>query len=135
MTNPVSLRFIVCRMFLLSTRSVQLIFSIFLHHHISKFSRQFWSTFRRIQFSVPHKAMREIWHFTNTIKLNMHSVWHGCMFILLSFYYWLLVSGSKVSHQANIYKKHKMLVHIVQKVNFMGSYLHSLVIFTIIRSL
>jgi hypothetical protein len=31
-------------------------------------------------------------------------------------------------HQANIYKKIIMLVHIVQKVNFMGSNLHSLVV-------
>jgi len=27
------------------------------------------------------------------------------MFILLLFYYWLLVWGSKDQHQANIYKK------------------------------
>jgi hypothetical protein len=82
-TNPVSLRFIVCRMFLPSTRSVRIIFSIFLQHHISELSRQFWSTLRRIQFSAPHKAkaMLEIWHFTNTIKLNMYSVWHNYILV------------------------------------------------------
>jgi hypothetical protein len=31
-------------------------------------------------------------------------------------------------HQANIYKNVIMLVHIVQKVNFMGSNLYSLVV-------
>jgi len=34
------------------------------------------------------------------------------MFILLLFYYWLLVSASKGHHQASIYKKLKMLVHM-----------------------
>jgi len=32
------------------------------------------------------------------------------MFMLLLFYYWLLVSASTDHHQANIYKKLKMLV-------------------------
>ena len=37
----------------LFTRSVQLIFSILLQHHISKQSKYFWSIFRTIQFSAP----------------------------------------------------------------------------------
>jgi hypothetical protein len=40
------------------------------------------------------------------------------MFILLLFYYWLLVSASQGHHQASIYKKLKMLEHIVQKYQF-----------------
>jgi hypothetical protein len=40
---------------------------------------------------------------------------------LLLFCYWLLVSASKVHHQANIYKKKlKMLVHLVQKRQVCG---------------
>jgi hypothetical protein len=41
--------------------------------------------------------------------------------ILLLFYYWLLVSASNGHHEANIYKKKnlKMLLHIVQKYNFL----------------
>jgi hypothetical protein len=42
------------------------------------------------------------------------------MFILLLFYYWLLLSASKGHNQASIYKKLKMLVHIVQKRQFYG---------------
>jgi len=51
------------------------------------------------------------------------------MFILLLFYYWLLVSASKGHHQANIYDKPKMLVHILQKRHLYG------IPFTIISSL
>ena len=60
------LLFIVCRIFLSSStlihnsfleRSVQLIFSIFLQHHISKLSRYFWSTFQSVQVSAPYNAM------------------------------------------------------------------------------
>jgi hypothetical protein len=99
-------------------------FSIFLQHLIPKLSRQFWSTFRRIQFSVPHKAMPEIWHcevpYFDTIKLNVYSVWHDCMFILLLLYYWLLISASKCHHHANICKIFKILVYILQKPQFYG---------------
>jgi hypothetical protein len=61
--------FIVYRMFLFLltlcntsfyTRSVQIILSIFLQHHISKLSRYFWSTFRSVHFSAPHKAMLQM---------------------------------------------------------------------------
>jgi hypothetical protein len=38
-------------------RSVQLIFSILLQHHISELSRYFWSTFRSVHVSVPYKAV------------------------------------------------------------------------------
>jgi hypothetical protein len=57
----VFLLFIVCRIFLsfltvcntssFLTRSVQLIFSILLQHHISKFFRHFLSTYRIVQVS------------------------------------------------------------------------------------
>ena len=59
---------ISCRIFLCSltlnntssflTWSVQLIFSILLHHHISKLSRCFWSTARSVQVSAPYKARK-----------------------------------------------------------------------------
>jgi len=39
------------------TCSVQLIFSILLQYHISKFSRCFWSTARSVHVSAPYKAM------------------------------------------------------------------------------
>ena len=39
------------------TRSVQLILSILLQHHVSKHSRCFWSTARSVQVSAPYKAM------------------------------------------------------------------------------
>jgi hypothetical protein len=42
------------------TWSVQLIFSIFLQHHISKLSRCFWSTARSVQVSAPYKAMLQM---------------------------------------------------------------------------
>ena len=58
----------------------------------------------------------------------MYSIWHNYLFILLLFYYWLLVLASIGHHQANVYKKLKMLVHIVQKRRFYG------IPFTIIRS-
>ena len=35
------------------TQSIQLIFSIHRQHHISEFSRYFWSAFRTVQTSVP----------------------------------------------------------------------------------
>jgi hypothetical protein len=57
---------ISCRIFFCSltlsntsflTWSVQMIFSILLHHQISKLSRCFWSTARSVQVSAPYKAM------------------------------------------------------------------------------
>ena len=68
--RPIQLAFlllIVYRIFLSSlalcktpllTRSVQLIVSILLQHHISKLTRYFWSTFRSIQVS----ASRKFWN-------------------------------------------------------------------------
>jgi hypothetical protein len=49
--------FTLCNTASLFTRSVQLIFSILLQHHISKLSRYFRSNFRRVQVSAPYKAM------------------------------------------------------------------------------
>ena len=70
---PIQLAFrflISCRIFLCSltvsntssflTWSVQLIFSILLHHHISKFSRYFWSAAQSVQVSAPYKAMLQM---------------------------------------------------------------------------
>ena len=67
---PIQLVFhllISCRIFLFSstlsntssflTWLVQLIFSIFLQHHISKISMCFWSTARSVQVSAPYKAV------------------------------------------------------------------------------
>jgi len=61
---------ISCRIFLCSltlsntssflTWSVQLIFSILLQHHISKLSRCFWSTGRRVQVSAPYKPVLQM---------------------------------------------------------------------------
>ena len=57
--------------------------------------------------------------YINKIKLNMYSIWHNCMSILLLFYYWLHVSGSKGHHQANIYTKHKNAGAYGKKVYFL----------------
>ena len=38
------------------TRSIQLTFSILLHHHISKLSRYFWSTSQSVHVSAQHQA-------------------------------------------------------------------------------
>ena len=67
---PIQLAFrflISCRIFLCSltvsntssflTRSVQLIFSILLQHHISKLSRRFWSVSRSVQVSAPYRFL------------------------------------------------------------------------------
>ena len=50
----------------------------------------------------------------------MYCVWHNCVFILLLFYYWLLVSASKGHLQASIYKNLKTQMRIVQKLQFFG---------------
>jgi hypothetical protein len=49
------------------------------------------------------------------------------LLLLLLLFYWLVVSASEVHAQANIYKKLKMLLHIVQKRKFYG------IPFTLIR--
>jgi hypothetical protein len=49
----------------LFTRPVQLIFSILLHHHISKPWRYFWSTFRSVQVSAPYKGMLQMLYITS----------------------------------------------------------------------
>jgi hypothetical protein len=48
---------ILCNTSSCFTRSVQLIFSILLQHHISKPRRYFWSAFRNVQVSAPCKAV------------------------------------------------------------------------------
>ena len=83
-TDPVSIPyFYYIMIFLLSftlrsassflTRSVQLIFSILLQHHISKLSRYFWplpkcptvsTTQNYVQLSAPHKIMSNCQHHT-----------------------------------------------------------------------
>ena len=70
-----SLLVIVCRIFLPSltlcntssflTRSVQLIFSIILQHHISKISRHFWSTVRSVPISAPKQPVLQMQHFAS----------------------------------------------------------------------
>jgi hypothetical protein len=68
---------------------------------------------------------------TNRICTHLTQLYN----ILLLFYYWLLVSASlSITSPIFANKNLKMLVHIVQKVKFMGSYLHSLISFTIITS-
>ena len=70
---PIQLAFrflISCRIFLCSltvsntssflTWWVQMIFSILLQHHISKFSRYFWSAARSVQVSASYKAMLQM---------------------------------------------------------------------------
>ena len=66
------LLFIVFRIFLpvlysVPTRSVQLIFSILLQHHISKLSKYFSSTFRSVQDSEPYNSMHQMYHITSFI--------------------------------------------------------------------
>jgi len=75
---PIQLAFLlftVCRIFLSSltpfntsflTRSAQPIVSILLQHHISELFGYFWTTFRSVQFSAPHKAMIKMQHFTGS---------------------------------------------------------------------
>jgi len=73
---PVLLSFLYCcRIFLSSltlrstssflTRSVQMIFSILLQHHISELSRYFWSNFRSVPVSATYKALLYKCHCTN----------------------------------------------------------------------
>ena len=69
--------FISCRIFLSSltlrtrnntsflTRSVQLIFSIFLQHHTSKLSGYFWYTFQSVQVSASYNATLQMQQFTS----------------------------------------------------------------------
>jgi len=62
---PISCRIFLCSLTLSNTsssltRSVHLIFSILLQHHISKLSRCFWSTVRSVQVSAPYKAMLQM---------------------------------------------------------------------------
>ena len=45
-----------------TSSSVQLIFSLFLQHHISKLSKYFWSTFRSVQVSGPYKTISNKYH-------------------------------------------------------------------------
>jgi hypothetical protein len=59
------LLFIVFRKFISSltlcnTSFLTMIFSILLHHHISKRTKYFWSTFRRTKRSPPHKILFQI---------------------------------------------------------------------------
>jgi len=66
-TNPVSLSFNACMIFLspltvcntslFLTWSIQLIFSILFKHHTLKHSRYFWPTFLRVHVAAPYKAM------------------------------------------------------------------------------
>ena len=82
------------------------------------------------------ERVREGYSNDNVLKINIYPVLHKYMFILLLFYYWLQVSASKVHHQANIYKRNLKYRCIQYKnVNFVGSHLHSLAVFTIITSL
>ena len=82
---PIQLAFrflISCRIFLCSltlsntssflTRSVQLIFSILLQHHISKLSRPFWSVARSIQFSAPYSFPKTKFMRTKQKYFNLH---------------------------------------------------------------
>ena len=93
---PIQLDFflsILCRKFLCSstfcntllclTRSVHLIFSIFLQHHISKLSNYFWSTFRSVPVSAPQKATLQIQQFARfflKIESNEKGLLVGCCF-------------------------------------------------------
>jgi hypothetical protein len=56
-------------------------------------------------------------------NLNIYFFWYNCKFNLSFFCYWLLVSGSKDHHQANIYKKLKNAV----PYSTMVSHIHSIV--------
>ena len=47
------------------TRWVQQIFSILHQHHILKLPACFWSKFRHVQVSAPHKAMLQTQNFTS----------------------------------------------------------------------
>jgi hypothetical protein len=53
------------------TRSVELIFSILLQHHISKLSRYLSSAFRSDQVLGPYKPTLQMWHSTiRTVQIT-----------------------------------------------------------------
>jgi hypothetical protein len=74
------LLFIVCTIFLSSftlcntssfiTRSVQLIFSILLQHHISKLSRYFWSTFPSVQVYIRYSNKNRNYDIQDSVLLG-----------------------------------------------------------------
>ena len=75
----------------LLTWSVQLIFSVFLQHHVSKLSRYFWSTFWSVQVSAPNKPILQMQHFSS---LNLSPVcwWKessSCSMLLLQWQSWI----------------------------------------------
>jgi hypothetical protein len=60
-----------------------MIFSKHLQHHISKLTRNFWSTLRSVQVSAPYEAMFQMQHFT--------SIFLKCKFnLLVKRAFWLL---------------------------------------------
>ena len=58
----------LCKISAFFTRSVQLIFSILLQHHISKLSRYFWSSFRSVQVPSPHTAKLQMQNFSSFLR-------------------------------------------------------------------
>ena len=66
------------------TRSVQLIFSVLLHHNISKLSEYFYSTVRTVQVSTPHKATPQMQHFTSFFLNFMSNLLAKRDFVLLN---------------------------------------------------
>ena len=75
------------------TQSVQLIFSIIVQHYIPKWSRYFWSTFRSVQVSAPHKVMLQMRHVTSS-SWNLSPIYwwkesSSCWTLLLPWQSWV----------------------------------------------
>ena len=90
----VFLRSVLCRIFISSriylilphlfTRSVQLILSIPLQHHIPQLSRHFWSSFRSAQNSAPFEAILQVWNLTTFFLKSKSNLLVKIFFSLLN---------------------------------------------------
>jgi len=97
----------LCNTISLFTRSVQLIFSILLQHHISKLSTYFWSTVRSVQVSAPYKAMLQIQHFISFSLKSESNVLVKRIFLFLNAAFELrrinrILLPSKSAYESNI---------------------------------
>ena len=118
---------ILCRIFLSSfalcttcsflTRSGQLIWSVLLQHHISKLFRYFWSTFRTVQVSAPHKAVLQMYHFTSFFLNFMSNLLVRIVFLLLNDAFAMAILDS-------ISCAHHLLKHSLLKMQEMSHPFH-----------
>ena len=74
-----------------NTWSVQLIFSVFLQHHVSKQSGYFLSTFWSVQISAPNKPMLQMQHFISFFLKFKSSLLAKSLFLLVE---WCFFNGN-----------------------------------------